>query len=57
MSFVEVLEPLAENVWLVFRLDRLFVQLLLRLGGRDQAVLGYIVAEAVGSLRVLARGL
>ena len=53
MGFMEILEPLAEDVWLIFRFDRLFIQLLLRLTARDQAVLGNIVTETVSGLGVL----
>ena len=58
MLAVEILEPLAENVWLVFvGFDRFLVQLLLCLAGGDQAVFRHVVTKAVGRLRVLAGGL
>lgn len=58
MISVEFLQPVAQDVvgvgvWL----DRLFVQLPLRVRRRDQAEFGYIVTKAVSCLRILPRGL
>ncbi len=52
---MEALEPLMQDVRRIsVWLHRLFVELSLGIGGWDQTVLGYIVAETVGGLRVLA---
>ena len=55
---VEFLQPVAQNVVRVrIGLDRLFIQLPLRVGRRDEAELGYVVAEAVRGLGILPGGL
>ncbi len=51
VGFVEILQPFAEDVGIVFLgLDGLFVEFLLRFGRRYEAVFGDVVAESVGGL-------
>ena len=57
VSTVEVLQPVVEDVRFVgFGLDSFLVKLLLGFGGGDEAVFADVIAEAVGSLGVLAGG-